>query len=266
MIQHRPRKRFGQHFLHDQQVITRLIDAIRPQPGQCLVEIGPGLGALTLPLLQRAGELHVIEVDRDLAQKIEESCAGLGRLHVHCIDALQLDFVTICNSRMRVVGNLPYNISTPLIFHLLDQIEHFTDMIFMLQEEVVDRITANPGSKDYGRLSVMVQACCDTAKLFRVAPGAFNPPPKVYSAIVRLVPHSTPHVAAEHRKAFAMIVRSCFNQRRKTLRNGLRDLLEPADIESVKINPSVRPEQLTVDDFVQLAVLYQNKIQSDRSA
>jgi 16S rRNA (adenine1518-N6/adenine1519-N6)-dimethyltransferase len=258
MSLHQPRKRFGQHFLHDRNVIDRIISAIRPQPGQIMIEIGPGLGALTLPLLERIGELHVIELDRDLAKKIAGQCKNTGTLHLHNTDALEFDFCGISRQRIRVTGNLPYNISTPLVFHLLDQLDCISDMVFMLQEEVVDRMSAGPGTRIYGRLSVMVQARCRVEKLFHVRPGAFNPPPKVESAIVKLTPHEKPVANIHNHAAFAMIVRDAFNQRRKTLRNALGNYLDAGQIESLGIDAGLRPEQLAVEQFAALANLYQD--------
>ncbi len=256
MPAHQPRKRFGQHFLHDQNVIDRIINAIHPESDQPIVEIGPGQGALTLPLLKRIGELHVVEFDRDLAQIISGHCKNIGTLHMHCADALEFDFCKLAEKRIRVIGNLPYNISTPLIFHLLDQLACINDMLFMLQEEVVDRMNAGPGSRTYGRLSVMVQSQCRVQKLFRVGPGAFNPPPKVESAIVRLTPHETPVAEIKNHAAFATIVRESFNQRRKTLRNALRNFLDAKQIESLGIDPGLRPEQMTIRQFASLANHY----------
>ena len=256
MPAHPPRKRFGQHFLHDQNVIDRIINAIHPESDQFIVEIGPGRGALTLPLLERIGELHVVEFDRDLAQIISEHCKNIGTLHMHCADALEFDFCNLAEKRIRVIGNLPYNISTPLIFHLLDQLACINDMLFMLQAEVVDRMIAEPGSRTYGRLSVMVQSQCRVQKLFRVGPGAFNPPPKVESAMVRLTPHETPVAEIINHAAFATIVRESFNQRRKTLRNAIRYLLAAKQIELLGIDPGLRPEQLTIRQFASLANYY----------
>lgn len=253
---HRPRKRFGQHFLHDHHIIDDIINVINPLPGEIIVEIGPGRGALTLPLLAHAGELHVLEIDRDLTKYITELCATHGILHVHCVDALEFDFHRIGKNHLKLAGNLPYNISTPLIFHLLDQSDCIDEMIFMLQAEVVDRLTAGPGRKTYGRLSVMVQAKCEVTRLFRVGPGAFSPPPRVDSAMVRLTPHKHPPADIKNHTAFATIVRECFNQRRKTLRNALRHLLTSKQIESVAIDPMSRPEQLTILQFADLANLY----------
>ena len=257
-MQLRPRKRFGQHFLHDRTIIARIVDAINPRPGETLVEIGPGQGALTAPLLLCADKLHVIEIDRDLAATIADSCNGSGKLVVHCLDALKFNFAGL-GKQLRIVGNLPYNISTPLIFHCLEQLDHIMDMVFMLQEEVVDRIIAEPGGKDYGRLSVMVQARCQAQKLFRVAPGAFHPPPQVSSAIVRLSPHTEPLITPAQLPALELIVRGCFNQRRKTLRNCLKKWLSAGEIESLGLDPTLRPEQLTVNEFIRITTFYQSR-------
>ncbi|HXG28593.1 MAG TPA: 16S rRNA (adenine(1518)-N(6)/adenine(1519)-N(6))-dimethyltransferase RsmA, partial [Nevskiales bacterium] len=190
MQHHIPRKRFGQHFLHDPGVIHRILAALAPQPGQTLVEIGPGLGALTVPLLQQAGELHVVELDRDVIPRLEAACAGHGRLIVHAADALRFDFRALAppGGRLRLVGNLPYNISTPLLFHLLAQADAIADMLFMLQKEVVERMVAQPGEPAYGRLSVSLAAQAAVEALFTVGRGAFRPPPKIESAVVRVVP------------------------------------------------------------------------------
>jgi len=256
MPAHKQRKRFGQHFLHDQNIIDRIINSIQPEPGQSIVEIGPGRGALTLPLLNCTGELHVVEFDRELAQIITDQCKNIGTLHMHCADALEFDFCSLANKQIRVIGNLPYYISTPLIFHLLEQLACINDMLFMLQEEVVDRMNAEPGSRTYGRLSVMIQSQCQVQKLFRVGPGAFSPPPKVESAIVTLTPHTTPVAEIINHAAFATIVRESFNQRRKTLRNALRNLLSSEQIESLGIDSGLRPEQLTIPQFASLANYY----------
>lgn len=253
MPQHRPRKRFGQHFLDDRQVIDRIIAAIAPAPGQCIVEIGPGAGALTLALLQHLGELHVVELDRDLAAELVQRCQGAGILHMYCQDALEFAFRDLAadGETIRAIGNLPYNISTPLIFHLLEAADRIQDMVFMLQEEVVDRLCAEPGNKTYGRLSVMVQARCRVEKLFTVSAASFTPPPKVSSAMVRLIPRM--QTGIQDYGAFADIVRQSFNQRRKTLRNALKDMVDAQRIANLGIDPGVRPEQLTVEQFVRLA-------------
>ncbi|MDQ2696657.1 MAG: 16S rRNA (adenine(1518)-N(6)/adenine(1519)-N(6))-dimethyltransferase RsmA [Pseudomonadota bacterium] len=249
-----PRKRFGQHFLHDRTVIRRILDAVQPAPDQRLVEIGPGRGALTRPLLERAGELDAVEVDRDLIARLAQLKGGTLRLHN--ADALTLDFAALRRGdprRLRVVGNLPYNISTPLLFHLLEFAPHIADMHFMLQREVVERLAAGPGGADYGRLSVMVQYRCRVEPLWTVGPGAFYPPPKVQSAFVRLVPHPRPPVAVTDEARFAAVVREAFSQRRKTLRNSLRRLADAAAIAAAGIDPGARPETLSLADFAALS-------------
>jgi 16S rRNA (adenine1518-N6/adenine1519-N6)-dimethyltransferase len=252
---HRARKRFGQHFLHDRGVIERIIAAIGPQPGDHLVEIGPGLGALTAPLLARHGALDVVELDRDVIPHLEQACAGKGELRVHNVDALKFDFSALAapGECLRVVGNLPYNISTPLIFHLLDDAAVIADMHFLLQKEVVDRLTAAPGGGDYGRLSVMVQYRCRAEGLFRVGPGAFSPPPKVDSAVVRLTPYAELPFPARDEQRLAELVNRAFSQRRKTLRNSLKQLLDADAIAAAGIDPGERPEQVPVEGFVRLA-------------
>ncbi|OOG24768.1 16S rRNA (adenine(1518)-N(6)/adenine(1519)-N(6))-dimethyltransferase [Thioalkalivibrio denitrificans] len=257
MHAHRPRKRFGQHFLHDAAVIAKMVSAIAPRAQDTLVEIGPGLGALTLPLLARVGRLHVVELDRDVIPRLQERCREAGELIVHSADALRFDFAALAppRGRLRVVGNLPYNISTPLIFHLLEASHAIADMHFLLQKEVVDRLVAAPGSGEYGRLSVMVQYRCRTEALFRVGPGAFNPPPKVDSAYVRLVPLDTPPHPARDETLFAALVNQAFTQRRKTLRNAVRHLADADTIRAAGINPGARAETLGVKQFADLANL-----------
>lgn len=255
-MNHRPRKRFGQNFLHDQNVIRGIVAAIHPLAGERLVEIGPGLGALTAPLLAAIGEMDAVELDRDLVPKLQQQFANAGTLRIHNADALKFDFCSLLhgdNDKLRVVGNLPYNISTPLIFHLLEHSTCIHDMHFMLQNEVVNRLAANPGGGDYGRLSVMVQYHCQVEKLFTVPPGAFNPPPKVDSAIVRLTPYAQPPFPAEDEKALGRLVSQAFNQRRKTLRNNMKGLLDAAAIEALGIDPGCRPETLSLQQFVALA-------------
>jgi 16S rRNA (adenine1518-N6/adenine1519-N6)-dimethyltransferase len=250
---HRARKRFGQHFLHDQGVIARIIAAIAPQPGVRLVEIGPGLGALTGPLLARLGRLEVVEIDRDVIPRLIASAAGQGELIVHEADALKFDFSTLAaaGEKLRVCGNLPYNISTPLLFHLLESSAVITDMHFMLQKEVVARMAAPPDCGDYGRLTVMLQTHCTVTRLFDVGPGAFRPPPRVDSAIVRLVPHATPPFEVADRRRFAAVVLAAFSQRRKTLRNSVSGLVGPAGFEAAGIDPGRRAE--TPAEFACLA-------------
>lgn len=247
-----PRKRFGQHFLHDKGIIHKIIQAINPQRTQHLVEIGPGLGALTHALLPLLDHLEAIEIDRDLIPLLKESATEFGKLTIHEQDALSFDFHQL-TPPLRVVGNLPYNISTPLIFHLLEQIDCIQDMHFMLQREVVDRLAAKPGNKTYGRLSVMVQYHCAVEKLFNVAPGAFNPPPEVDSAVVRLSPYTEPAYLAKDLPTLSMLVTTAFSQRRKTLRKSLSHYLKPNDWEAINIDSQRRPEELTVAEFVAIS-------------
>lgn len=252
---HRPRKRFGQHFLHDPATVRRIVQAVAPAAGERLVEIGPGEGVLTGHLLALAGELDAVELDRDLAQALRERRDWPGTLRVHEANALDFDFAGLAppGGRVRLVGNLPYNVSTPLLFHLLEQRAAIADMHFMLQREVVERMAAAPAGADYGRLSVMVQAQCRVQSLLRVAPGAFRPPPQVESAVVRLVPHAEPAVTGAAASRFADIVRRAFSARRKTLRNALRGVVEPDTITAAGIDPGTRAERLSVADFARLA-------------
>lgn len=250
---HRPRKRFGQNFLIDRQVIDRIISAIDPRADDTIAEIGPGPGALTRPLIASGARLHLIELDRDLAADWQP-IAG-ERLSVHVADALDFDFRRLAPApaALRIVGNLPYNISTPLLFHLLTQDECIRDMHFMLQREVVERMAAGPGSADYGRLGVMVQYRCAVEPLFDVSPRAFNPPPRVVSTVVRLQPQPFAHGRAEDYRVLARVAREAFGQRRKTLRNALSALLGVAQLQQLGIDPGARPETLTVAEFVAIA-------------
>jgi len=252
---HQPRKRFGQHFLRDRGVIQRILQAIRPLPDQHLVEIGPGLGAITRPLLTVAGRLEVVELDRDLIPHLQQHCKGAGELLIHNADALTFDFSQLSRDerRLRVLGNLPYNISTPLLFHLLEQADHIHDMHFMLQKEVVERMAAGPGEAAYGRLSVMLQYRCRVEPLFTIPASAFTPPPKVESAFVRLIPFVQPSVVVADERRFTELVRQAFSQRRKTLRNTLRGMLGTADIEAAGVNPGARPETLGLAEFAALS-------------
>lgn len=251
---HRARKRFGQNFLHDAGVIRRIIQSINPRPGQQLVEIGPGQGAITLPLLQVCGKLDVIELDRDLVEPLTHKAAPAGTLTIHQADALKFDFRALAHARkLRVAGNLPYNISTPLLFHLLSQSDYIQDMHFMLQKEVVERMAALPGNGDYGRLSVMIQYHCRVEPLFRIGPGAFTPAPKVESAFVRLTPWQQPPATVEDYDSLVNVVRQAFAQRRKTLRNTLRGVLDEADIRACGSDPGTRPETLTLQQYAALA-------------
>jgi 16S rRNA (adenine1518-N6/adenine1519-N6)-dimethyltransferase len=237
---HIARRRFGQHFLHDARVLARIVDAVAPRPGECIVEIGPGEGALTAPLLARAGTLHAIEVDRDLAARLRERPG----LTVHEADALEFDFARF-PAGMRLVGNLPYNISTPLLFHVARYAHRVRDMHFMLQLEVVERMVAAPSTAAYGRLSVALQARFAMEKLFSVAKGAFRPPPKVESAVVRMVP------LAEALAIDEDLLRRAFSARRKQLRNALRGV----DLARAGVDPSLRPENLSPADYARLSAL-----------
>lgn len=250
---HIPRKRFGQHFLTDSAVIRAIVEAIHPQPTDLMVEIGPGLAALTGPLLARLPHLHVVELDRDIVARLHAEYPP-ERLVVHACDALEYDFGSLGrpDKPLRVVGNLPYNISTPLLFHLSTFSDSISDMTFMLQKEVVERMVAKPGG-DYGRLSVMLQYRFAMEQLFSVSPDAFRPPPKVESAIVRMVPLRQKNPAAQDESLFAKVVATAFTQRRKTLRNALSRLLSAEDLTQLGIDPGLRPEVLSVADYVRIA-------------
>lgn len=249
-----PKKSLGQHFLHEGGVVDRILLAVDPQPGDQLVEIGPGQGALTFPLLQRHGELTAIEFDRDLIAPLASAASAHGTLTMIHRDVLDVDFSALAGDRqIRLVGNLPYNLSSPILFHALAHAAAVRDMHFMLQKEVVERMAADPGSKVYGRLSVMLQAYCTVTRLFDVAPGAFRPPPKVDSAVVRLLPRPAGEIGIADRARFADVVRAAFGQRRKTLRNALSGVVATTAIQAAGIDPGLRAEQLSVADFVRLA-------------
>ena len=251
---HKARKRFGQNFLHDPLTIQRIVRAIDPKPGQRLVEIGPGQGAITLPLLRACRHLDVIELDRDLIQPLAEKAASVGELVIHQEDALRFDFASLAGGdKLRTVGNLPYNISTPLLFHLIEQSDAIQDMHFMLQKEVIDRMAATPGSGDYGRLSVMIQYHCKVEPLFRVGPGAFKPAPKVQSGFTRLVPWPELPFPVIDTNCLTRLVRQAFSQRRKTLRNALKSLLSEHSIRATGTDPSTRPENVSVEQYAALA-------------
>ncbi len=254
---HQPRKRFGQNFLRDASVVERMLQWANPQPGQPWLEIGPGQGALTLPLLQRIGELTAIELDRDLITPLQLKAERHGKLRIVQADALKTDFRALrtVDAPWHVIGNLPYNISTPLVFHLLAQLDCIASMHFMLQKEVVERLTARPGSKAWGRLSVMVQMQCEARFLFEVPPEAFHPPPKVQSAIVALLPRPQPLAQGPLLKRVEQVAAAAFNQRRKTLRNNLRQMIDAETMASAGIDPGQRPEQLGLEDFLTLARL-----------
>ena len=257
MIQtpHQPRKRFGQHFLHERGIIAKIIRTIDAKSGDRIVEIGPGLGALTVPLLEAVGRLEVVELDRDVIPRLQERCEGLGELVVHPGDALRFDFTALAaGGRLRLVGNLPYNISTPLLFHLLDHADAIVDMHFMLQREVVDRMAAGAGDDAYGRLSVMLAPRCTVEPLFTVGPGAFTPPPKVESAVVRLVPFAAPPFPLPDPARFAAIVNQAFSRRRKTLRNALQGLVDADAIAAAGLDPAERPENVSPEAFARLAL------------
>ena len=245
------KKRFGQHFLTDQHIIGRIVDAIAPKPGQTIVEIGPGPGALTAPLLARADHLHAVEVDRDLAAALRKRFSA-DKFTLHEGDVLEFDFAAM-GPRFRAVGNLPYNISTPFLFHLAQWADQLIDATFMLQKEVVDRMAAAPGTPDYGRLSVMLQYRFEMHALFDVPPESFTPPPKVDSAIVRMVPLPVSRLHARDDKRFAAMVTAGFGQRRKTLGNTLKPFLTAAEISACGIDPQRRAETLSVEEFVRLA-------------
>jgi 16S rRNA (adenine1518-N6/adenine1519-N6)-dimethyltransferase len=253
------KKHLGQNFLHERGVIARIVQAIDPRPGDAIVEIGPGQGALTFPLLDRHGALTAIEFDRDLHAPLQAAARAHGTLRLVEGDVLDVDFAALArdlapaDGRIRLVGNLPYNLSSPILFHALDQAAAIRDMHFMLQKEVVERMAAPPGSKVYGRLSVMLQAYCMVTPLFTVPPGAFRPAPKVDSAVVRLVPRAAGTIGIGDRARFAAVVRAAFGQRRKTLRNALAGTLDADAIIAAGLDPGARAEQLAVADFVRLA-------------
>jgi 16S rRNA (adenine1518-N6/adenine1519-N6)-dimethyltransferase len=252
---HKARKRFGQNFLNDPYIIDGIVSSINPLPGQNLVEIGPGLGAITEPVGKEVDKLTVIELDRDLAQRLRTHPELADKLTIHEGDAMKFDFTQLVrpNNKLRIFGNLPYNISTPLMFHLFEFHKDISDMHFMLQKEVVNRLAAAPGSKAYGRLTVMAQYYCKVVPVLEVPPTAFVPPPKVDSAVVRLVPYETlPHPAKEM-KWLERVCRDGFNQRRKTVRNCFKGLVSADVLEALGINPGIRPEGLTLEQFVALA-------------
>ena len=252
MARHRARKRFGQHFLTDPGVIDAIIRAVHPTQDDVIVEIGPGQGAITDALARNAGHLHAIELDRDLVARLRRQYGDHPNVTVHEADALEFDFATL-GDRIRVVGNLPYNISTPLLFHLLKFRDRILDMHFMLQKEVVARMAAGPGSKAYGRLGIMLGCHLHVEPLFDVEREAFSPPPDVRSAVVRLdpLPPGTYDIVDE--PGLSTLVATAFMQRRKTLRNALRKVADAADFEAVGINAGVRPEQVSIADYIALS-------------
>jgi 16S rRNA (adenine1518-N6/adenine1519-N6)-dimethyltransferase len=252
---HRPRRRYSQNFLHDLATIGRIIDAIAPRADDWMVEVGPGRGALTAPLLARCEHLTAVEIDRDLAQLLHRRF-GAERLTLVCADALKIDWAQLAQQsggRLRIVGNLPYHISTPLLFAWLPIAAQVADQHLMLQKEVVDRIVAPPGGRDYGRLSVMLQYRYRVERLFNVAPGAFAPSPKVHSSVIRLVPRAPDELALPHVKAFARVVTAAFGQRRKTLRNALAAVMDESQVRRALVDPGARAETLDIAAFARLA-------------
>ncbi len=247
----RPKKRYGQHFLTDRHYLGRIVEAIAPSPGQSMVEIGPGSGLLTEALAPRVDHLHVVEIDRELAAGLRARFDP-ARVTVHEGDALEFDFAAL-PSPLRVVGNLPYNVSSPILFRMEEIADRLSDCVFMLQKEVVDRMVAAPGTADYGRLSVMLQYRFAMGAAFRVPPGAFTPPPKVDSAVVRMAPLGAQRVRARDEDRFASIVAAAFGQRRKTLRNAARALVDQPAFERAGIDPGRRGETLSVREFVALS-------------
>ncbi|MXS83617.1 16S rRNA (adenine(1518)-N(6)/adenine(1519)-N(6))-dimethyltransferase RsmA [Nitrosomonas oligotropha] len=250
-MHHNPRKRFGQNFLVDQHIIAQIVAEIYPQKSDRIIEIGPGLGALTRPLLQALDHLHVIEIDRDIVSKLNQAFTQ-EELTIHSADALKFDFSAL-GSKLRIVGNLPYNISTPLLFHLSQFSEHILDMHFMLQKEVVDRMVGSPATADYGRLSVMLQYRFDMEYVFSVPAESFRPVPKVESAIVRMIPRDSSARIVKDEALFSQIVTAAFSQRRKTLRNTLQQHLTASDFSALGIDPGLRAENLSVEEFAAIA-------------
>jgi len=258
---HQAKKRFGQNFLHNEAIISQIVDAINPEPNENLVEIGPGLGALTEPVIERAGDISVVELDRDLAHRLRHHPFLAKHLTIYEQDALKFDFSAIVTPEkpLRIFGNLPYNISTPLIFHLLTFKDKVKDMHFMLQKEVVERMAAGHNCKSYGRLSIMTQYQCQVMPVMEIGPEAFQPPPKVDSAIVRLIPHKTIKNPVKDINLLNQVCLTAFNQRRKTIRNSFKKLIPAEQLTSLGLDASLRPENLTLDNYVTLAnYLYDN--------
>jgi 16S rRNA (adenine1518-N6/adenine1519-N6)-dimethyltransferase len=256
-MSHKARKRFGQNFLKDHHIIYNILSNIQALEGEHWVEIGPGLGAITKPLLQEKVILDVVELDRDLVKYLSSQFQEAENFTIHSADALRFDFSALATEgkKLRIIGNLPYNISTPLLFHLLDNAYCIDDMHFMLQKEVVNRICADPGSKKYGRLSVMMQYFCETELVLDVPPESFDPIPKVMSAVVKLTPHLTPPVEIESVERLNKVVTTAFSQRRKTIRNSLGKLLTEDQITSVGVNPTLRAEAISLEEYALLSHL-----------
>lgn len=260
-MQHKAKKKFGQNFLINQHIIGDIIAAIAPKASDNMVEVGPGLGALTRPLLQHLPHLHVLEIDRDIIAHLQQHYPA-DRLSIHAGDALQFDFASL-PTPLRIVGNLPYNISSPLLFHFAAYRERIIDMHFMLQKEVVERMVAAPDTPEYGRLSVMLQYRFNMEKLLDVPPDSFRPAPKVDSAVVRLLPLADADIVVKDEANFAKLVTAAFGQRRKTLRNTLRPYLDEADFQAAEIDPQRRAETLSVMEFSRLTERYGIKPRSD---
>lgn len=256
-MNHKARKRFGQNFLHDHNVIYNILANIQAQPNEHWVEIGPGLGAITEPLLDKKVILDVVELDRDLVKFLADKFIQEKNFTIYSADALNFDFSALADKdeKLRIIGNLPYNISTPLLFHLLESTSCIEDMHFMLQKEVVDRMCAEPGSKKYGRLSVMLQYYCEAELVFDVPPESFDPIPKVMSSIVKLTPHLIPPVKIENIEKLNKVVTTAFSQRRKTIRNSLKKLFTEEQISALKIDPKLRAESISLSDFARLSQL-----------
>ncbi len=252
MKQHRARKRFGQHFLTDPGVIAAIVNAVAPARDDVIVEIGPGQGAITRSLAKRAAALHAIELDRDLAARLSQEFSTDAKVTIHAADALKFDYASL-GAELRIVGNLPYNISTPLLFEMIRHRDHIRDMHFMLQKEVVDRMVAAPGSKAYGRLGIMLGCHFQIEALFDVDRTAFDPPPEVTSAVVSMMPLPADTYAIQDATRLSQLVAQAFSQRRKTIRNALRNVADEALLESVGIDPQLRPEAVKIADYVRLA-------------
>lgn len=249
------KKYLGQHFLNNQKIIAQIIEAVAPQPSDYFLEIGPGEGALTTKLLPLVHSINAIELDQDIIPALKKNCANSknsNSLYIHQADILKFDF-TQFSPLFRLVGNLPYNISTPILFKAIENISLIKNMYFMLQKEVAERITAPPGSKTYGRLSVMLQYYCETELLLYVPPGAFSPPPKINSAFIKLTPRNIYKIVAQDKNLFSEIVRSAFCKRRKIISNSLKKYITAVQLKTININPTLRPEQLGVDEFVSIS-------------
>jgi len=249
------RKRFGQHLLIDKDTIATIVQTINPSPQQCICEIGPGLGAITLLILKKVSAMHAVEIDRDLSKELLEKCKDIGNLTLHQADVLKFNFNDIAstNQSIRLIGNLPYNISTPLLFHLLQFSHAIIDMHFMLQKEVVDRITATHGSSEYSRLSIMVQSYYKVESLFEIAPHMFSPPPKVTSSFMRLLPGSAVQDKINDRSLFNKIIEVAFQQRRKTIKNSLASIASNNELQQASIDPSQRPQEISIQQYINLA-------------